>query len=654
MTDRSVQIGAVLSAQTSRFEAGMRKAGGAVKGFAARVEGMGRRMRAALRNTGIGNVAARLRGLGTSIAGFAGIYGVGQAIKQVRDFEDSLADLAIFGRKMAKDPGWIDRQRKAFYRISNETGVAKDQLAAFANRFVELTGNADMAMGSLESMAKAAVASKADMTDLAEVMNQLTGAMNIKGAKQLTQALEIMAKQAVMGSMSFRDIAAALPRVGGIAASMFGAQGLEGIKGVGGLLQMAVRVAGKRLAPTATARFLTNIAGKRAEVEKTLGVRLGEEGEGGRFKWKSLGEIARIVAVGYSQGTEQQRTAMKGIVGEQGLRLLTALGRAGTAGWEKKVGAGASGKALFGAAGAQGLLDKMYAERAATAGHKITKTMNKLTNEIHKKLLPVFQKLAEHMPAIAKGLGWVIENIETLLKIWAVWKASQFFSMLQAAPAQIARAGGATGAGGVLYGAGGAAGPAAAAGAAGAKTSGMALASVLKAGLVLYVGTEIISQLDRYFGGVGQRPREKGAWGMMGGIFRGGGPEEDFGVGRLAQQAGGKELGAAAYAQQIARKGIGRVGIGGPQGMDWIRNLGARRSAVQEAYVATQEEAARMKAEGKSAAEIAKALPELANLRQAMRMLDETMKRLKEGIPLEGANTPDGRAKQRQNAQAKR
>ena len=644
----------------------MRKAGGAVKGFAARVEGMGRRMRAALRNTGMGNVAARLRGLGTSIAGFAGIYGVGQAIKQVRDFEDSLADLAIFSRKMeTAGPGWIDKVRKNFYKLSNDTGIAKEQLAAFANTFVTLTGDADAAMGSLEAMAKISVATGADMSDLAQVMSRLSGSLGIKNAKELTQSFAIMAYQANKGAMSFKDIAAAMPTIAGIASGAFGARGVEGVKGIGGLLQMAARVKGAGGAQTSVAAFLSQLVLKRKEAQALLGYQaeLGTETAEGKFKWKSLSDISKMIGEAFAKGTAEQKEKWMRIFRMRGAGTLLALGGAAKAGWGEKAGTAEAAKKIFGAEEAGGLIKKMYGERMKTAGQRIRKTMNELTNQIHLKLLPAFQALAKHMPTIAKGFSWLITNIESLIRVWAIWKVSRFFMAMRNAPGQMAAMMGAGGGG--VYGPGGQAALLYGMGGAGAKPGakppgrGMQFATMATKGLI---AAELAGMAVRTLGPLmTDDPEDKkllsetSIWNFhrkKAEYYRRKAERHEEGL------AGGQVAAGASTGAFLLRAMRGELKpttvLGEQPTMRAIEAAPQRAMQLEQTMKYFQLQAAAMAKEGKTGEEIAQALPELANLRKAIRILDETMKRLKEGIPLEGANTPDGRAKQRQNAQAQR
>jgi len=300
MATKRTDVAARITAETSAFERGTRRVVNASGRMATKVEGAGRRMRAALRNTGVGNVAARFRGIGMSIAGFAGIYGIGAAIHAVQNFEDALEDLRRFGRMGQQ---WMDGARKAILGVSDETGVAKEQLAAFASKFVELTGDARGAMAAMRDMAKVSVATGAGMTDLAAIMELLSGTFNVKGAKAMSMVLGKMAKQALMGTMSFKNIAQTIGEVGGVFAAQLGATGEKGATDIAALMQLGIRVARTpEVTKTGTLRFGQAISEKYKKFEELTGVSLKKGG-----KFKSVGEMTKIIAKAFAEATPEKR-----------------------------------------------------------------------------------------------------------------------------------------------------------------------------------------------------------------------------------------------------------------------------------------------------------------------------------------------------------
>jgi TP901 family phage tail tape measure protein len=430
-------VAAILTAETGQLRRKMTEAGGYVGNFSKKVEGASVRMRSAMRNVGFGNVTSRLKGMVGSIAGFAGIYGIGKVIQDVRDFEDSLADLAIMGNKNLKE---MDVWRKQITTISSATGRSREEIASFAAKFTELTGDVDFAMGRLEQMTKVSVATNASMVDLATVLEQLSGGFRLAG-KDAYAAFNILAFQAQKGMMSFKSMASLLPEISG-AAGAFGpsAQGIQGIGDVGALMQLAIRKAGSpREAGTAVKRFLEQVQAKRAKLEQLTGAQFMQMGPGGKMQWKSLQFIGKSIGKALVEADPDKRAKIKGLLDIRGGKLGEALAEAYGVGWTKKVGKREAAATLFGA-GKRDVIGEMYAKRMDTPGQQMRKTMTELYNQIQAKALPAFKALAKHMPTIAKGIGWAVENLESLIRVWMAWKASRFFAGLAQVPQRAAGA----------------------------------------------------------------------------------------------------------------------------------------------------------------------------------------------------------------------
>jgi len=450
MGTRRTDVAARLTAETSAFDRGVARAGTSVRGLAGKVEMSARRMRTALRNTGMGNVAARFRGLGTSIAAFAGAYVMGRAIHAIRQFEDSLEDIRRFGRK---DQEWMVGARKQMLSISDSTGVAKEGLAEFLAKWVEMTGEAQTGLTMLKQMAKVSVATGASMTDLAQVVELLGGTFGIKGAENLSNVMGKMAKQAIMGKMSFKDIASTMGQVGALAAAQLGITGEKGVTDVGAILQLGRRVAPSAdITKTSALRFIQALSQKYEEFEKISGVSLRETGPGGKEQFKNLGAMTKIVAKALAEATpEQMKEYTKKVFQEVRARNITAaITQAYKAGWGKRQGEWVAPEKLIAAKGTEGgvsVLGKMYGEKMESSGHKIRKAMVQISNEIHRTLLPVFLDLAKALPRVVPWLRSIIANFRELVVVFAAIKIGKFINAMRAA--QVATGGKIPGIGGM-------------------------------------------------------------------------------------------------------------------------------------------------------------------------------------------------------------
>jgi hypothetical protein len=169
-------VAAILTAETGQLKREMTRAGGMVTGFAGKVERASTRMRMALRNVGFGNVTSRLRSMGGSIAAIAGVYGIGKVISDIKDFEAGLTDLGITGNKSNV---WLDQTRKKIMEVSSKYAIGRNDVLAYVQTLVTLTGKADMARNTVETMGKVAAATGTNMQDLASMMALLSNSMGI-------------------------------------------------------------------------------------------------------------------------------------------------------------------------------------------------------------------------------------------------------------------------------------------------------------------------------------------------------------------------------------------------------------------------------------------------------------------------------------------
>ncbi len=433
MARKQRTVAAVLEADTGRYRTAMRNAGTHVTQFARKVEGAGRRIRQAMRNTGIGNVSQSMKGLAASAAAMAGIAGIGGVLKSVMEFDDALTELMITGDQTNI---WMETQRRKMIALSSKWGVARGEVANFALKFVELTGDAKGAMVMLEDMTKRSVAYKVSMTDLGKLMENLSGSFQIT-AQNAGLALDVIREISKKGTIGFGAMAKIMPEVAS-SASNIGDEltKINKLKVVGALLQATYWKKGTvEGSKTSTARFFDNLKTNAGKIEEVLG---------GGFKELTL--MKKLRMLGAAARDPGKALKLEKLFGLEGKRTFYALGDA--------YGPGSRGKAfqqMIGATG-KGQLEGDLSKRMGSAGQRWRVTMNQITNQLVDKFLPVLQKLVQVMPSLAKLFGFFIENIETLIAVGLQLKAARFFSNL----AMAGRAAGALGAAG-MAGRGGAA-----------------------------------------------------------------------------------------------------------------------------------------------------------------------------------------------------
>jgi TP901 family phage tail tape measure protein len=360
--------------------------------------------------------AGSMVGLGLGMAGAAGVY---QALAASRNTSRTITDLMIQGDK---DRSWAKNAEKEILRVSDATGKARDEVASYAQMYARLTGNVDIAMKTLGSMGKVAVATGADFGDLAQVTETVVGSLKVKDSDTY-QAHDILAQQSKMGKIEYKAIAS---RIGQLGAEAFrfgkAGEGLPAVQALGGLFQIAAR--GRSVeqygeVATGSGRFLERLSQNPEQLQKLLGVKLGVR-RGGKFQWNALTDVMQAIGQGTlgKMGDEKTMKKLKTIFDDEGIRPVLQLAMAAKQGWNTKdVASGReSAAAIFGAKG--GVLAEDYKKRMDDPAAKWDQAMNRMSNTLHRTMLPVLEKLSSVMPDIAKVVQFLLENSKMLAYFW--------------------------------------------------------------------------------------------------------------------------------------------------------------------------------------------------------------------------------------------
>ncbi len=172
-------------------------------------------------------------GSGLGLVGFAGAAGMVVAAKSVGKFEDRLNRLQIQSGKSSKE---MDGVRASINQLSKDTGVDRDDILAGAEGYVTLTGDMDGATKAMGTFTKVAVASGAEMSDIAATAAALKQNMKVDPA-DFEQAFSIMLSQGKAGAIELKELSSLLA---GIAPtfSRFGTTGAAGMAQLGAMLQL--------------------------------------------------------------------------------------------------------------------------------------------------------------------------------------------------------------------------------------------------------------------------------------------------------------------------------------------------------------------------------------------------------------------------------
>ncbi len=175
--------------------------------------------------------AAKLAG----IAGFAGAGAlVGSEISKTMQFEESLTRLGIASRGAL---GSLNQFRSKVFAVSNETGLAREEVLAGASAYVTLTGDAKGAAASMELFAKIQRGTGASMDDIASSAAAM--AQNLKiDPKDFERAFSILIAGGKAGSVELKDMASLMAELAPLAEQFKGGGGTGGLANLGAALQL--------------------------------------------------------------------------------------------------------------------------------------------------------------------------------------------------------------------------------------------------------------------------------------------------------------------------------------------------------------------------------------------------------------------------------
>ncbi len=194
----------------------------------------------------LGDTAKQIAGFGLSaaksLASLAtGNIGIAQTAKNVLDFRDSLSDLAV---QAGMSDGELGGLRDQIHNVAKASNQMQTDVVSSLEAFVKKTGDIETARKNLELYAKVATATGATLSDVTNIGVELADKMGLKTVAQQRQALGILSQQGRAGAVEIRDLATKAPAIFSAAHSMFGVEGIEGIKGTGALAQVFAKAFG--------------------------------------------------------------------------------------------------------------------------------------------------------------------------------------------------------------------------------------------------------------------------------------------------------------------------------------------------------------------------------------------------------------------------
>jgi len=199
----------------------------------------------------------------SSITAMMGGVSAGLIAKQQIDFQSRLVRMKIEGRATAEQ---MSELKDNLFSVGKAMHQDPGDLLSGVDRIVEKIGNFKFAKEHLEGMAMAATATGASMEDIGSLASDLKQKFGID--KELVESIDILFAQGKTGAFRFQDFATQGERITAAASSMLGLKGVQGVRQMGALLQMAKSATGS---PEEAATSFENFAREIIKNAKPLG-----------------------------------------------------------------------------------------------------------------------------------------------------------------------------------------------------------------------------------------------------------------------------------------------------------------------------------------------------------------------------------------------
>lgn len=222
----------------------------------------------------------------------AGITGVIVAgAKDALNFDKILTQLYV---SSAHAMGTTDEMRASFLRLSETTGVAKEELVAATQAYVALTGDGAGATKAVETFARVATASSSSIDDISGAAAALTQQFGIMPA-DMEQAFSILIAGGKAGKIELKDMAALTASLGASFKQFSGSQGLGGAASLGALFQLTAKDFGSASeAATGLERLMSNIQAREFDLADA-GIKVRVGGKKGKGEFKDLVSIVKLL-----------------------------------------------------------------------------------------------------------------------------------------------------------------------------------------------------------------------------------------------------------------------------------------------------------------------------------------------------------------------
>ncbi len=393
------------------------------------------------RRTTIGNGARRVMGgvaaVGKAGAAMLGVGGAALAASAVTDtlkLDEQVRRLVVSGRGQGQQGMDPDALRKKIVAQGMSSGIAPEQVASGLQAYVARTGDLTGGVAKMGVISTAAQAFGASTEDVANVAADLKDKFGIESVKELGDALGILSAQGKKGAFEIKNMAQEFPELGA-AAKAVGLKGVEGMKTLGGLAQIARTSTGSGAeASTATQAMMTQLSANAGTLKtgEALGGKKVNVFQGGDAT-KGMRDLPTVLAeiISKSGGNETQMTKLFDIRGKKAVNPLISTFKS----TRDKALAGGATAAAADKAGKQAILDQIKdasnaggdfaevqrdaADVQKSASIQLEIAMMQLKDVFAEELFPVVKELTPQIKELAPAVRTAIKSAISLGKAFA-------------------------------------------------------------------------------------------------------------------------------------------------------------------------------------------------------------------------------------------
>lgn len=350
-----------------------------------------------------------VRGTIGKLAGFAGVAGFASLGRGVLDFEGKLKRLEIQGGKSKVN---LAEFRTQITQVSNATGQSRGDLVDAAARFVSLTGDAAGASRGMELFAKVATATGTTLEDVSATAASLQQNLKIK-PEEFEAAFSTLIVQGKAGAIELKDLSRIMS---GVAPSFkkFKGEGVVALRELGAAFQGVRRDFGSPEETATGLRGLFTAIQKKARKLKGKGINVLDK-KGNLRNFKEI--VEEISAKGF---TGPQLVKLFGRA--EAVRAFQALESLGGE-WDELIKTGEDG----------GAVQRDFLEFQRSAAGKMAAAWERIKNQFLKILTPEnIDRLAEAFEGLLGAVKFVIDNMGSLITVFAGFKIFQFTQGIKA------------------------------------------------------------------------------------------------------------------------------------------------------------------------------------------------------------------------------